>query len=194
MKRSRRLALLILFLAIFLSAAANARAAEEGSNPAEAGIGEVFKWINFAIVAGGIGWLCIKKAPAFFAKRAEAITSAIRQATVAKAEADRRLQDAETRLARLDQEVAELRVAAEREAASEGERLRAMTRNEAAKIAAAARAEIEAAERAARFELKALAAKLAVEGAETLLAKQITAKTQDSLFHSFVASLAGSAN
>jgi F-type H+-transporting ATPase subunit b len=194
MKRSRRLALLSCAFAILLFVAANARATEGGANPAEAGIGELFKWINFAIVASAIGYLLVKKAPSFFAKRADAITSAIQQATAAKAAADQQLHDAEARLARLDQEVAGLRSAAEQEAAAEGERLRALTRSDETKIAAAGRAEIEAAERAARLELKVLAAQLAVDGAESLLAKQITAKTQDSLFGVFVESLAGRSN
>jgi F0F1-type ATP synthase membrane subunit b/b' len=52
----------------------------------------------------------------------------------------------------------------------EAERIRALAKSDAEKIAVAAKAEIAAAERAARIELRALAAKLAVEGAESLLA------------------------
>ena len=66
------------------------------------------------------------------------------------------------------------------------ERLRAATQSDAQKIATAAKAEIEAAERAARLELKALAANLAVDGAESLLAKQLTPKAQESLISNFV--------
>ena len=73
-------------------------------------------------------------------------------------------------------------------------RLRAATVTDKEKIAAAARAEIEAAERAARVELKALAANLAVEAAESLLVKQLTAKAQESLISDFVKSLAGRPN
>ena len=63
-----------------------------------------------------------------------------------------------------------------------------------ATMAAAAKAEIEATERAARLELKALAANLAVDGAETLLAKQLTPKAQESLISNFVKSLEGRPN
>jgi F0F1-type ATP synthase membrane subunit b/b' len=56
------------------------------------------------------------------------------------------------------------------------------------------KAEIEAAERAARLELKAIAAKLAVEAAQLLLVKQLTPRVQDSLFSNFVESLAGRPN
>jgi F0F1-type ATP synthase membrane subunit b/b' len=44
------------------------------------------------------------------------------------------------------------------------------------------------------MELKALAAKLAVDGAESLLAKQLTPQTQESLIAGFVKSLQGSPN
>lgn len=189
-----RLTTFFAFLAVLLAGAFPTRAAEEGGNPAESATGELFKWINFAIVAGGVGYLCVKKAPGFFRRRADAITAAITQATAAKAEADRQLQDAEARLARLDLEVAELRAQAERDAAAEADRIRALTRSEAEKISEAAKAEIQAAERAVRLELKALGANLAVQAAESLLAKQLTPQMQGMLFRSFVQSLEGRPN
>jgi F-type H+-transporting ATPase subunit b len=169
-------------------------AAEEGGAPGAEKAQEIFKWINFAIVAGALLWVCLKKAPGFFRGRAEAIGSAITKAGSAKAAADAQLREAETKLANLQKEVAELRAFAERESAAEVERLRAATRSDEQKIAAAAKAEIEAAERAARLELKALAARLAVDGAEALLAKQLTAKVQEALISNFVKSLEGRPN
>lgn len=169
-------------------------AAEEGGAPGAEKAQEIFKWINFAIVAGALLWVCLKKAPGFFRGRAEAIGSAITKAGSAKAAADAQLREAETKLADLQKEVAELRAFAERESAAEVERLRAATRSDEQKIAAAAKAEIEAAERAARLELKALAARLAVDGAEALLAKQLTAKVQEALISNFVKSLEGRPN
>ena len=56
------------------------------------------------------------------------------------------------------------------------------------------RAEIQAAERAARLELQAIAAKIAVDRAETLVAQQMTPATQESLFNSFVLTLQGRLN
>jgi F0F1-type ATP synthase membrane subunit b/b' len=58
----------------------------------------------------------------------------------------------------------------------------------------AGKAEIEAAERAARLELKAIAANLAVDGAESLLEKQLTPQAQESLVAAFVKSLEGRPN
>jgi F-type H+-transporting ATPase subunit b len=182
----------ILF-AMFL-AVVGANAAEEGGNAATEHATEIFKWINFAIVAGLAVWVFGKLLPPIFRKKAEAIRSAISNATNAKAAADARLLEAETRLANLQMEVAELRAFAEKEAAAERERLRAATQNDVKKIAAAAKAEIEAADRAARLELKERAANLAVDGAETLLAKQLTPKAQESFISHFVKSLEGRPN
>jgi len=168
-------------------------AAEEGSAPGAAAT-EIFKWINFAIVAAVLLWVLAKKLPPVFRGNALKIGSAITSATAAKAEADRQLTEAEQRLAGLQDEVRALREEAGRDGVAEAERIHAMAKSDAEKIDVAAKAEIAAAERAARMELKALAAKLAVDGAESLLAKQLTPQTQESLIAGFVKSLQGSPN
>jgi len=182
-------ALLILFFA-----AIGAHAAEEGGAATTERAKEIFKWINFAIVAGLLAWVFLKLTPPFFRKNAETISSAISKATTAKAEADRRLREAEEKLARLEKEVAELRATAQRESAAEAERLRAITQSDKQKVGVAAKAEIEAAERAARLELKAITANLAVDQAESLLKKELTPQAQESLVTAFVQNLAGRAN
>ena len=87
-----------------------------------------------------------------------------------------------------------MRATAQREAQAEGERIRNVTQSEARKVGVAAKAEIEAAERAARLELKVIAANLAVDGAESLLAKQLTPQAQEALVSAFVKGLAGRPN
>jgi F-type H+-transporting ATPase subunit b len=176
-------------LAILICAAISARAAEEGGDASAEHATEIFKWINFAIVAGVILWVFGKVLPSKFRANAETISSAITKATAAKAAADAQLREAESKLANLQKEVAELRALSERESAAEVERIRAATQSDAKKISAAAAAEIETAERAARLELKAIAAKLAVDGAESLLAQQLTPAAQESLVSNFVKSL-----
>ena len=182
----------VFFLALF--AVLGAHAAEEAGNAATSHATEIFKWINFAIVAGVIVWIFGKVLPSKFRANAETISAAITKATAAKAAADAQLREAETKLANLQKEVAELRAFAERESAAEVERIRAATQSDGKKISAAASAEIEAAERAARLELKAIAAKLAVDGAESLLAKQLTPAAQEALIGNFVKSLEGRPN
>jgi F-type H+-transporting ATPase subunit b len=154
----------------------------------------VFKWIHFLILAVIIGWLFKKVLPPIFRRKADIISEAIAKATAAKAEAEGQLKEAAVKLMRLEQEVAEFRAAAQQEALAELDRLKTMTKLDAEKIGQAAKAEIEAAERAARVELKALAAKLAVDGAESLLARQMTPAVQDALINHFVQSLQGRPN
>jgi F-type H+-transporting ATPase subunit b len=174
-------------LAALLLTALRAHAEEGGASAEQAN--ELFKWINFAILAGLVIWVFVKILPPKFRKNAESISSAITQATATKAEADRQLKEAEEKLARLDQELVQLRAVAKDEAAAEAERIRQTTQNDAQKIDAAAKAEIEAAERAARLQLKAIAANLAVDGAESLLARELTPQAQESLVAAFVKTL-----
>lgn len=194
MTRNRRVLFAVSVLVVLLLAVASAQAAEEGGNAAAERTTEIFKWINFVILAGLILWLCLMKAPVFFTVRASAISSAISSAAAAKAAADAQLREAETKLANLGKEVVELRAFAARESAAEVERLRAATQNDAQKIAAAAKAEIEAAERTARLALKSLAANLAVDGAESLLARLLNPRGHEALITNFVESLEGRPN
>jgi len=172
---------------------AAAFAAEEGGHAA-GDLTERFKWINFAIVAIALIWAFGKILPPKFRANAENISSAITKAQAAKAEADRQLKDAEQRLARLEEEVRAIRAEAQKDAAAEAERIRALAKSDLEKVGIAAKAEIEAAERAARLELKAIAAKLAVDRAESLVSKQLTPQKQDALIAAFVKSLNGSSN
>ena len=190
MKRALRILLVTGVFSVMLFAAGVMRAEEETTNNARTqSAQEIFKWINFAIVAGVAVWLFGKVLPPKFRGNAEKINSAIAKATEAKAESDRLLREAEHKLAKLEKEVAALQSEAQAQTRNEVERLRAATQGDEEKIAAAVIAEIAAAERAARLELKALAAKLAVDGAESLLAKRLTPKVQESLVSAFVKTL-----
>ncbi len=194
MGQNRRLRVFSSLLVLLFCVALSAHAAEEGGSAATERANEIFKWINFAIVAAVLIWLFAKYLPPKFRGNAEKISFAITKATAAKEEAERQVREAETKLANLKQEIAELQATAKREAVEEGERIRALAQSDAKKVGIAAHAEIEAAERAARMELKALAASLAVDGAETLLAKQLTPAAQESLMDNFVKSLEGRPN
>jgi F-type H+-transporting ATPase subunit b len=190
----RRLPIFATVLFAVLFAVLTVHGAEEGGNAAQERTNEVFKWINFVLVAGGLFWLFGKVLPPKFRGNADTISSAITKATAAKAEADRQLREAEEKLAHLENEVAQLRATAQREGQTEAERIRNVTQMDAQKIGIAATAEVEAAERAARLELKAIAANLAVDGAESLLAKQLTPQAQEALVSAFVKGLAGRPN
>jgi F-type H+-transporting ATPase subunit b len=189
----RRISLIVSVGFAMLLAAVSVHAAEGGSDATEH-VNEFFKWINFAVVAVALMWIFGKVLPPVFRKRTDEIGAAIKKATAAKAEADKQLREAEQKLAKLEHEIVQLREIALREAATEAERIRNTTLSDAQKIEAAAGAEIEAAERAARLELKALAANLAVDSAESQLAKQLTPQAQEALVSAFVKGLAGRPN
>jgi F-type H+-transporting ATPase subunit b len=189
----RRIQFLATLVFALLFAVMTVHAADEGGGTQERA-NDIFKWINFALVAVGLFWLFGKVLPSKFRANADAISSAITKATAAKADADRHLREAEEKLARLEQEVAELRATAQREGVAEAERIRSAAQNDAQRVELAAKVEIEATERAARLELKAIAANLAVDGAESLLAKQLTPQVQEALVSAFVKGLAGRPN
>jgi F-type H+-transporting ATPase subunit b len=169
-------------------------AAETAENHTEQIVAIIFQWIHFAILAGLVYWVFAKVLPPMFRRKADNISTAISKATAARAEAERQLKEAELRLAGLEQEMEHFRGEAQAQAAVEFDRLRAMARNDGEKIRQAAKAEIEAAERAGRVELKALAAKLAVDRAELLVAKEMTPAVQEAMINRFVQSLEGRPN
>lgn len=184
----------LLPLVVSLILAVVARAAEEGGNSAGGPLGHIFKWIHFVILAILAVWLFGKVLPPWFRSNAEKISSEITKANAAKSEAERKLQEAAAKLTNLEKEIAEFRRMAEREAAAEVERLKALVQSDAEKIRVAAGAEVEAAEHAARVELKALAAKLAVDGAEKQVADKMTPAIQETMIDNFVQSLQGRPN
>jgi len=122
--------------------------------------------IDFLIIALAIGWVWKANIPAAFRARTASIRKTMDEAQTASADANRRLGDIEGRLAKLDQEIAQMRASAEAEAAAEEARIRAAAEQDSRKIVEASQAEIESAARTAQRDLKAYAAQLAVELAE----------------------------
>jgi F-type H+-transporting ATPase subunit b len=180
--------------AIVLAFTAGSSAAAEGANPAEKSAEVVFKWIHFAILVVVLIWLFKKVLPPYVRRNADEISAEIAKATAAKAAAEKQLKEAAAKLTTLEQEVARFREQAQKEAAAELERLRGMTTMDIKKLSVAAKAEIDAAERAAREELKALAARLAVDRAQSLVAGEMTPAVQDAMISNFVQSLQGRPN
>lgn len=180
----------LLASALMLSFAASTQASQEGATPAENSLAAtIFKWIHFLIVVALAYWVLAKLLPPYIRHNADRISSAIRKAAAAKAEAERQLKEAAEKLTRLEQEVQQFREQAKKDAAAEWDRLRHMTQADLEKVGMAMNAEIEAAERAARAELKALAAKLAVDRAESLIASRLTPALQESMIRNLVHSL-----
>src|SRR5260370_40558072 len=117
MTRNRRAFFAVGVLFVLFFAAAGAQAAGEGGEggnaAAERGT-EIFKWINFAIVAGVIVWVFGKLLPPVFQKKVEAVRSANTIAANAKPAAAAQLPKPETRLATRENGLADRRAVPER--------------------------------------------------------------------------------
>jgi F-type H+-transporting ATPase subunit b len=129
--------------------------------------------LNFAIVVGLIVWASKKNLPSIFRNRTASIQKSLEEARKASEDANRRLSEIESRLAHLDDEIHQMRVASEKEGAAEEERIKVSAAEEARRISESASQEIAAATKAARRELTAYAADLAV----SLASKQIHVDT-----------------
>jgi F-type H+-transporting ATPase subunit b len=148
-------------------------------------------WVSMAanfIFLALFFWMLLKsRLPQMFRERTNTIKKALMEAQAASAEASRRLGNIESRLAKLDTEVSQIRAAAEREAAVEEERIRATAEEDKRKVVDAAEAEIAAIARSARHDLKSFAASLAVDIAARKI--KVDDNTDRALVRQFVGSL-----
>lgn len=182
-------------VAVFLLLVAAPAFAQEGeSSPADSPVGWIFRWLNFALVFGGIGYAIWKWGAPYFRQHAEEISNKIAEGVHAREAADAQRREIQAKLAGLDEEIKRLREVGQRDAEAEAQRLRDMGRVESENIERAARAEIEAAERQGRLELKIVGAKLAVQLAEALLRRSLTPQGEEFLFNGFVTELKRSVN
>jgi F-type H+-transporting ATPase subunit b len=197
----KRLAALGLFTLLLMAPAPVAAQHETGheSSPAKEGSGhsapaghgnlEIWKWANFLLLAGILGWSIGKNAGPFFASRSKQIRKDMIEAEEVRKEAEAKAADVDHRLANLQTEIEALRQEAQQEQAGEEALVKAQTAAEIAKIKLHAEQEIAAAGKAARMELKRYAANLAVEVAEQKIRARITPDAQDALVRGFVRDL-----
>jgi F-type H+-transporting ATPase subunit b len=143
--------------------------------------------LNFAVIAGLIIWAGRKFLPGIFRDRTAAIQKAMQEAQKASEEARRKLAEIESRLQKLDVEIGMMRNAAEKEGAAEEARITAAAEEDARKIVAAAEQEIDASIKAARRQLTAHAADLAVGLAQKQI--HVDAATDQNLVRNFAGQL-----
>ncbi len=190
-------AALLLSVVLFAAPGVAAESGQAGHESGEASSHEssrhqdvtLWKWLNFAVLVGVLGYFMYKKAGVFFRSRTDEIQRAIAESARLKREAEERLVAAEARVANLSAEVEKLRQASRAEAELERERTRLETDQEARKIQALAEQEIHSAAKAARQELKAYSAELAMGLAEQKIRAGLTAKVDGVLVDSFLEDL-----
>jgi F-type H+-transporting ATPase subunit b len=143
--------------------------------------------LNFVVIAALIIWAARKYLPGAFSARTAAIQRAMQEAQKASDEARRRLAEIESRLKKLDVEIGMMRDAAEKEAGAEEARMQAAAQEDARKIVESAQQEIAASAKAARRELTAYAADLAVGLAQKQI--HVDAPTDQALLRRFATEL-----
>jgi F-type H+-transporting ATPase subunit b len=140
--------------------------------------------VNFAIVAVLVGLFLKKKLPVWAQQRTAAIQKGMEEARRTSEDANRRLSEIEDRLSRLDTEIAQLQATAALQGDEEEARQKAAADEEQRRMIEAAEQEIGAAANAARRDLKAYCAELAVSLAEKRI--KVDAATDQELVRDFV--------
>jgi F-type H+-transporting ATPase subunit b len=148
--------------------------------------------LNFVVIAAAMIWAARKYLPGLFRDRSAAIQKAMQQAQMASEDARRRLADIESRMMKLDGEIGMIRNAAEKEGAAEEARIQAAAEEDARKIVTSAEQEIAAAAKAARRQLTAYAADLAVGLARKQI--HVDAATDQTLVRNFAGQLGTSSD
>ena len=165
--------------------------AQEGNAPgAETGDPWlVWKWINFAILAVGLGYLAGKAAPAYFQARRNEIQTALTEATREIKDAEAKAADLDLRFSRIQTEIEHLREEARSAMKIESDRIRQETEKHLKRMGEQTEQEITLMTRAARDELRKFSAGLALDLAEQRIRTRMTAGTEAALVDTFVSDL-----
>lgn len=137
------------------------------------GMAALAKLVNLAVFLGLLFWLVRKPAQDFFAKRLAEVRATLQQAAKEKEVASAKMAELDSRLNKLDSDIAEIKAQAQREALAERERLEAEARRDMEKIRQSAQREVESAKQIAMTELREYAATKAVDLAEQMIRKEL---------------------
>ncbi len=191
----KRIALLLMLAGATVWAQEHAEPAKEGHEAAgHDGSDPTLpaKWVNFAILASGLGFLAIKfGGPALKGQQQQILdkmSQASRRAEAAKVQAD----EMDKRISGLQVEVDAIRKKAATELAAEAARLEKETEQLLAKVEQTAEQEIASSAKFATQQLKATAAKLALDLASQKIRSRMTAGTQGVLVDRFTQHLGDS--
>jgi F0F1-type ATP synthase membrane subunit b/b' len=180
-------AVLLTPLAAYAQESAAESPEKEAQDNSETGVGRdiIFKWINFGIFAGGLGYFIVKKGPAFFNARTADIQKAIKDATGLKLEADFRSSEIDRKMATLGEAVKKLRDESKAEMEREHERILRETEAGLQRLQQHFTLEVASLEQTARAELRRHTSELAVSMAASRLRDQLTGDDQSRLIGLF---------
>jgi F-type H+-transporting ATPase subunit b len=154
---------------------------------------ELWKWANFAILAGILGWLISKNMGPMLVARTKQIQEGLAAGERAKADADARAAAVSAKLSGLGQAVAVMQADAKADREREGARIQRETAAELTRIQQNAAFEVESASKLARIAVQRQAAKLAIELAEQKVRARMTPDVQAALLQNFVGDLGSKA-
>lgn len=171
---------------MFAQEAAVTAAKKESHEPAHE---LLYHTINFVILVGALAYILRKPAAEFFKNRTSSIDKALEEGRKALEASQAQLREVEAKLRGLEAEIAAFRDSAAREMEAERQRIRKATEEEAARILESARAQMNAAVRSAKLELKKFAAQKSVAIAEELIRSRLDEAGRQRLVAQFAATL-----
>ena len=148
-----------------------------------------YKWMNFALLAAGLGYLVVSKGFPALNERGREIEQALKAAERIKAEAAAEEAAIDRKMAGLKAEIDAFRTSAQQEMTAERERMTGETRSLVAKLQANAEGEVATMTKQAQNALRAQASELALSLARQKVAARINAATDAGLIAGFVADL-----
>jgi F-type H+-transporting ATPase subunit b len=153
-----------------------------------------WKWVNFGLLAVGLGYLLGKTLPPFFKSRTSDIQKDIVDAQATKREAEARAAAIEQRVSALGADIAAFQSQSQGEMQQEAARIREETARMIEKVQKQSALEIESAGKAAQRDLKSYAAKLSLDLAEQRIRTRLDANTENGLVDDFVHGLEAEKN
>lgn len=149
----------------------------------------VWKWGNFILLFGGLGYYFRKPLRDFLDLRADGIQQGLSDARQAEKDAEEKMSAIEARLAGISNEIESLKVLAIRETEKEKTRILERAEAEADKLIEMAKREIEGLQRSASLELRVYVAELAVNLAKQRLRNHLGPEENRQIISKFVRSL-----
>lgn len=143
---------------------------------------EAWKFLNLFIFVGLLIYILRKPVSSAFKERRENLRAELMKAQEERDAAIAKLQEVESRLSTLDEEVARVREEAKKEAAEEKERITKSVEADAEKLREQARREIENAGKVAKKELRSFAAEQSIRLAEEIIRREIKPEDDSHLF------------
>ena len=178
-----------LLLALLLALALPAWALASGDAHVDSGVilkDFIWRCVNFAVMVGLLGYFVSKPIRNGLQNRRAEIEKTLADAAAAREAAEAKAREYQEKLARAAAEIDTIYAAIRREGELERDKILASAREMAAKIEQEADAKATSAVARARLELRAEAARLAVELAEQLLVQNVSAADQKRLVDEYM--------